>query len=888
MLINFVSDATVSASAKAQLTAVANLFDNFFTDPIKININVTFGALPATALAQSTANYLPASIAYNGTTDSGSPGILQRLIDDRTTADDKTAIDNLPVSDTHTFKLTRANGKALGIIVSDSATDGSITFNNASNFDYTHAGTGGNLADATAYDFFGVAAHEVSEIMGRVSFIVTGGQFNSYVQPLDLFKRDGSNNLSFDGAVASTFSIDGGTTDLLTFNNLTNPASPPGSPFVTPNGDFADWADSVPADDPYRARSNPGKIASISDADMRIMDVIGYDKKATDLVLAIDTTGSMGPYIDDVKAKATQIANEVFGPAGARNSIDARIAIVGFKDAAGPNGPGENTAILKFTEQTSFADRKTAAVNAINGITVSGGGDTPEGDNSALLFALRDQGLSSSNPLPAGKPDEYKTSGNFRKNADHKIIIFTDAPIKDVNLASEVATWVKKLNASVTPGGTGAAGPASFSALNFVSDSVAYADVAFTTAAAEDEGGDLATPGPDLGGSPADTPVTARLFVVQVGTDSSATASLEALADDTDGTYLTADATNLADKILQIINAPATSSVRGDFNADSHSDILWRDARGRVAVWQMDGALLEDSSFVEDGGTRVRVQPSWTVSGSGDLNGDGKADIVWRHDNGEVGVWEMDGPHLLSASLLMQGTTPLNPGNPWKIDGVADLNGDGKADLIWRGPGGDVGVWLMDGEQVQSSSLVSQGGVPIAPGNSWSILATADFNGDGKADLLWRGSGGEGAIWTMDGTELLSSDLIMQGAAPAPSSNPFKVAGTGDFTGDGKADILWRGPSGEVGLWEMDDSNLVASGLISQGGHVVNPGNAWMIEGTGDYTGDGKADILWRGPSGAAAIWTLNNTELVDSQLITDGTSNTLSLGKEWQIQSTT
>src|SRR5262249_25738324 len=112
--------------------------------------------------------------------------------------------------------------------------------------------------------------------------------------------------------------------------------------------------------------------------------------------------------------------------------IDTKIGIVGFKDAAGPSGPGENTAILGFTEQDTYAARKAAAVAAINSITVFGGGDIPEGDNSALLFAL--QG----------------SLGDWRRAAqEHDIILFTDAPIKDTALAAQVAEAATKLGVTI-------------------------------------------------------------------------------------------------------------------------------------------------------------------------------------------------------------------------------------------------------------------------------------------------------------------------------------------------------------------------------------------------------------------------------------------------------
>jgi FG-GAP-like repeat len=92
-----------------------------------------------------------------------------------------------------------------------------------------------------------------------------------------------------------------------------------------------------------------------------------------------------------------------------------------------------------------------------------------------------------------------------------------------------------------------------------------------------------------------------------------------------------------------------------------------------------------------------------------------------------------------------------------------------------------------------------------------------DFNGDGKADILWRNASGEVDVWLMNGPSTLRTGSL------GVVSNDWQIAGVGDFNGDGKADILWRNASGEVDVWLMNGLSALSAGSLG----VV--GNVWSV-----------------------------------------------------------
>ena len=348
--------------------------------------------------------------------------------------------------------------------------------------------------------------------------------------------------------------------------------------------------------------------------------------------------------------------------------------------------------------------------------------------------------------------------------------------------------------------------------------------------------------------------------ILQVSNGASQLASLAFQTSSLGSTNFTA--TSDGGTGILITNGPGTNT--------GISDVFWRNSNdGTLAHWTLNGAQITSSQQVTLGGNAVAPDASWNVAGVGDFNGDGKADLLWRSTNGSLIDWTMNGAQVTSAQNATLGGTPVTPDASWNVAGLGDFNGDGKSDILWRNNNGALVDWTMNGSQITASQNVTLGGSSVAPDTSWNVAGFGDFNGDGKTDILWRNTNGTLVDWTMNGSQIASSQDITLGGSPTMPDASWSVAGIGDFSGDGKSDILWRNTSGTLIDWTMNGSQIASSQVVTLGGNAVSPDASWQIAQIADFSGDGKSDILWRNTSGVLDEWTMNGAQIASSQTVT-------------------
>jgi uncharacterized repeat protein (TIGR01451 family) len=265
----------------------------------------------------------------------------------------------------------------------------------------------------------------------------------------------------------------------------------------------------------------------------------------------------------------------------------------------------------------------------------------------------------------------------------------------------------------------------------------------------------------------------------------------------------------------------------GDFNGDGDSEIIWQhDSNDLASLWIMDETdVLTVGQFGSGGQLPAGASPVFSygpfgfdIKAIGDVNGDGRDDGISQQVNGDVDLWLMDGSY---SGEVHAKIGPFASGElaGWHVKGSGDFNGDGNADIIFQHDNGQAAMWLMDANA--NATFVGAVG-PFNPGADWQIKGTGDFNGDGKDDLVWQHTNGQAAMWLMDGTQT----TFVGAVGPFNPGANWHIQGTGDFNGDGKSDILWQETGGLVAEWHMDGTNTTFVGAVgmSQSGSPLFTG----------------------------------------------------------------
>ncbi|MEV6285648.1 VCBS repeat domain-containing M23 family metallopeptidase [Kribbella sp. NPDC051770] len=230
-------------------------------------------------------------------------------------------------------------------------------------------------------------------------------------------------------------------------------------------------------------------------------------------------------------------------------------------------------------------------------------------------------------------------------------------------------------------------------------------------------------------------------------------------------------------------------------------------------------------------------------SAGASLSGDAKADLATVLDDGRVKAWR-NGAGF--ANMPWNGDTIVGTGFTNDNTFFADLDGDGDKEIIAVQPNGEVKAWRND--RGFSEMPWGQAAI-IGTGFSKDNLFFADLNADGKAEILSVQANGDLKAWR-NGAGFANmpwnGDAVI--ATGFSKDNTFLA----DLNADGKADIMTVLPSGEVKAWR---NGAGFANMPWNGDAIIATGFSKDNLFFADIDGDGKSDIATVRPNGEVQAW---------------------------------
>jgi peptidyl-Asp metalloendopeptidase len=222
------------------------------------------------------------------------------------------------------------------------------------------------------------------------------------------------------------------------------------------------------------------------------------------------------------------------------------------------------------------------------------------------------------------------------------------------------------------------------------------------------------------------------------------------------------------------------------------------------------------------------VLDGYGVADRGNVNSDAViAGFIHYVENGVNHTQELFAGSDTPGGPVILYTDPNNPPvhtQPagWELAAIADVDGNLRSDYLFRhSTDGRCFVALVD--NLPNQLLPTTGVFHSEPNLQWQIVATGDVDGDGRADLIWRNTA-DGRIWTM----LMNGSTWTPGAVVWTEPDPHWVLkGTGDFNGDGRADLLFRNDVNGIVFVVLLDGNAVAGAAIAH----YEPDLHWRLVG---------------------------------------------------------
>jgi len=305
-------------------------------------------------------------------------------------------------------------------------------------------------------------------------------------------------------------------------------------------------------------------------------------------------------------------------------------------------------------------------------------------------------------------------------------------------------------------------------------------------------------------------------------------------------------------------------SSAGDVNGDGYSDVIvgapgYSSSKGRAYIFY-GGELMDNISDVTMTGLSNNNFFGNSVSSAGDVNGDGYSEVIV----GAYGYSSMTGRAYIFyggssmnnvADVTMTGQTSNHFG--WSVSTSGDVNGDGYSDVIVGAFGSSVtgrAYIYYGGTNMNNVADVTMTGQTSDTYFGWSVSTAGDVNGDGKQDVIvgaFGYSSSKGRAYIFYGGSSMDNiaDVTMTGEA---MGNDFgnSVSTAGDVNGDGYSDVIvgaysyyYQVEKGRAYIYYGGTNmNNVADVIMT--GEATNDKLGRSVSTAGDVNGDSYSDVI--------------------------------------------
>ena len=315
-----------------------------------------------------------------------------------------------------------------------------------------------------------------------------------------------------------------------------------------------------------------------------------------------------------------------------------------------------------------------------------------------------------------------------------------------------------------------------------------------------------------------------------------------------------------AQQTFAVGSAPA-SVTAADVNGDGKPDLVVANEGANTVSVLLDTTAPGASSanFVAKQTFATGSRPD--AIETADLNGDGRADVVAANQSSSsvsVLLNTTAAPTASAPSFAAQKS--FTTGNLPPSVTAADVNGDGKLDLVVANTGSNTVSVLLNTTAPGASTPSFATQQAFATGTYPYSVTTADVNGDGKPDLIVA-NGGSNTVSVLLNTTAPGASTLSFAAQQtfATGSTPYSVTAA-DVNGDGTSDLIVANDFSDTVSVLLNTTTPGASTPSFAAQQTFGTGNLPQSVTTADVNGDGKPDLIVANTNGKTVSVYLNTT----------------------------